>query len=112
MAICFLVISCKNTIPFNKTGWNIQGDLGWYPNRDKMLEDLLKNQKLIGLTYKQLIEKIGEPETYQDGDKNSIYFDIITDYGHEIDPVYFKTLEFKFNKDSIITSFKVKEINN
>lgn len=109
LTFCFLLTSCKGNIPFDKAGWTIQGDLGLYPNRDKMLDDLIKNQNLKGLTYRQLIDKIGEPEKNEVGESNTIYYDIVTDYGHDIDPVYTKILEFKFDKDSIITDFKINE---
>ncbi len=100
--------TCKENVPFDKVGWTIQDDLGLYPNRDKMLDDLQK-QKLKGLTYRQLIDKIGNPEKNVTGDVNTIYYEIVTDYGHDIDPVYTKILEFKFGNDSIITDFKVNE---
>ncbi len=109
LTIYFLLLSCKDNIPFDKVGWTIQGDLGLYPNRDKMLDDLTKNQNLKGLTYRQLIDKIGEPEKNVVADSNTIYYCIVTDYGHDIDPVYTKILEFKFDKDSIITDFKINE---
>ena len=99
----------QDNLPFDKTGWIIQGDLGLYPNRDKMLDDLTKNQNLKGLTIRQLIDKIGEPEKNVVGNSNTIYYDIVTDYGHDIDPIYSKTLEFKFDKDSFIKDFKIHE---
>ena len=40
--IGIILISFKDKVSFDKTGWIIQGDLGIYPNRDKML-DFLKN---------------------------------------------------------------------
>jgi len=107
-----LLTACKNETKFDKAGWIIKDDLGLYPNRNKMLNDLIENQKLKGLTYLQLIDKIGEPEKNVSGDSNSIYYDIVTDYGHDIDPVYSKTLEFKFDTDSIITDYKINEFKH
>lgn len=46
------------------------------------------------------------------GDRNSIYYDKETDYGHDIDPVCIKTLEFKFDRDSIITDNRINETNH
>jgi hypothetical protein len=82
--ICFFLAACNDNISFDKTGWTIQGDLGLYPNRDKMLDDLTRNQKLKGLHYRQLICKIGEPEKNMIEDSNTIYYDIVTDYGYNI----------------------------
>lgn len=109
LTIFSLLTGCNKSITFDKYGWIIQDDLGLYPNRDKMLDDLTKNQKLEGLTYNQLIDKLGHPVKYSPGDSNTIYYEIVTDYGHDIDPVYIKTLEFKFDNDSIIKSFKINE---
>ena len=89
----------------------VRGDVGSYPNRDNMLNDLIHNQKLKGLTYKQLIDKIGEPEKNA-GDITIVYYDILTDYGYDIDPVYIKTLDFKLDKDSIVSDFRVNEIKH
>lgn len=77
-----------------------------------MLDDLTKNQKLKGLTYRELIDKIGEPQKNVTGDSNTIYYNVVTDYGHDIDPIYCKTLEFRFDNDSIITDFKINETNH
>jgi len=112
LIICVLLIAYKNESKFDKVGWTVKGDLNSYPNRDRMLNDLIKNQKLKGLTYRQLIINIGEPEKNVIGDKNLIYYDIVTDYGLDIDPVYIKTLEFKFDRDSIITDYRINEIKH
>jgi len=52
-----LVLFACNNIKFEKTGWVYQGDVGMYPNREKMLKDLTENHKLKGLTYRELISK-------------------------------------------------------
>jgi len=101
--------ACQDDKAFDKTGWTNKNDLGQYPDRNKMLDDLTQNQKLKGLTYSQLIDKIGEPENNIIGDTNSIYYDIVTDYGHDIDPIYLKILEFKYDKDSLIVDFKINQ---
>jgi outer membrane protein assembly factor BamE (lipoprotein component of BamABCDE complex) len=106
---CFLHTGCNHNIPFDKAGWTIQNDTGLYPNRDRMLDDLIKNQQLKGLTYRQLIDKIGEPEKNLTGDSNTIYYNIITDYGSDIDPVYNKTLAIKFDGDGIVKDLKINE---
>ena len=103
-----LFVSCKQNVKFNKAEWVIVEDCNTHPNREKMLIDLTENHKLRGLTYKQLIDKIGKPEK-DESNTNSIFYEIVIDYGMDIDPVYVKNLEFEFNKDSIITGFKISE---
>lgn len=74
-----------------------------------MYKDLLTNYKLKGISYKQLVNLIGEPGKDFSGEPNEIYYEILTDYGFDIDPVKSKTLIFKFDSDSIIVDFELKE---
>lgn len=101
-----------NNDKFDKMAWNEKGDLGTYPNRKKMLKDLLNNYQLKGLTYKQLIDLLGEPETYSDEEPNTATYNIVTDYGGDIDPVYIKNLEVKFGADSIMRNVTINEIKH
>ena len=79
----------------------------FWPYRDGMLDDLTNNQKLIGLKYREAVKLLGE-SNYTEEDI-SLTYNIITDYGSDIDPVYIKTLQLEFNRDSTLTSFHVKE---
>ena len=107
----FLFFSCNEKPKFNKTEWNIKGDLKSYPNREKMLFDLTENNKLKGLTYKELVEKVGEP-LQSTNEPNKIFYNIETKYGNDIDPIFVKILEFEFNKDNLVTNFKITEFKN
>jgi hypothetical protein len=108
LSFILLSFACSN-IKFEKTGWMDQSDVGIYPNRDKMLNDLTQNNKLKGLTYRELIAKIGPDENYKQGYDTCIFYSIVTDYGWDIDPVYTKDLVFKLNKDSIVVDYEIKE---
>jgi hypothetical protein len=77
-----------------------------FPYRNKMLKDLMTNYKLVGLQYKEVINLLGEPNY---SESSSFAYQVIVDYGSDIDPVYTKNLDFDFNKDSIITVFKIAE---
>ena len=106
-ALVFLFSSCSNEEKFNKEKWNERTDPAFPPPyRKTMLKDLTTNHKLVGLKYSQLIELLGEPNF---NNTNSLAYKVIEDYGHDIDPVYTKNLDFTFSKDSVITSFKVDE---
>jgi hypothetical protein len=107
-----LVVACNQTQKFDKSAWKERGDLNIYPNRDKMLEDLMNHHQLKGLTYKQVIELLGEPEKYSDEKPNTATYNIVTDYGKDIDPVYIKNLEVKFSTDSIVTDVTTNEIKH
>ncbi|CAH0177401.1 hypothetical protein SRABI27_01759 [Pedobacter sp. Bi27] len=107
-AVLFMLfVSCNNDISFDKAGWNTTDDPLYPPAlRERMLDDLLNNHKLIGLKYSQLEKLIGIPDSK---DSNFVYYRVVVDYGHNIDPVYTKNLMFQLLKDSLITSFKVKD---
>ena len=108
--LSFILLSFACNTKFEKAGWMYQVDVGMYPNRKKMLNDLTKNNKLKGLTYRELIEKIGPDENYKHGnDTTCIFYSIVTDFGWDIDPVYSKSLVFKFNKDSVVVGYKIEE---
>jgi len=100
--------ACNNA-KFEKTGWEYQDEPGMYPNREKMLKDLTDHYKLKGLTYRELIEKIGPDENYKSGYGTCIFYSIVTDFGRDIDPVYTKNLVFNLNKDSVVVDYEIKE---
>jgi len=95
-------------IKFNRTQWD-DGDIETYPYRDAMLNDLLANYHLKGITYHQLTKLLGEPGRWENVNIDSPYYVINTDYGHDIDPVYTKTLTIYLDKDSVVTNYEVKE---
>ncbi|WP_298393071.1 hypothetical protein [Flavobacterium sp.] len=74
-----------------------------------MINDLTLNHKLIGLSKIELVELLGEPENYSNVEPNSIYYNIVTDYGFDIDPVYIKNLKIEFNQSNQVKSFKIEE---
>ncbi len=106
----FLILfpSCNSReMKFDKTKWEIREDVGLPSSyRKKMLKDLTTNYKLVGIKYSQLVDFLGEPNLK---DSISLGYDIIIDFGNDIDPVNIKTLEFSFSKDSVISSFKIVE---
>jgi outer membrane receptor for ferrienterochelin and colicin len=106
----FLILfpSCSSgEMKFDKAKWEIREDAGLPSSyRKKMLNDLTTNYKLVGIKYSQLVDFLGEPNLK---DSISLGYDIVIDFGHDIDPVYIKTLKFSFSKDSVISSFKIVE---
>jgi|SRR5688572_346963 len=109
ISLLFFLLSCNNNkqIKFDKNKWNEQSD-PLFPSsyRPKMLTDLTTNYKLVGFKYSQLIELLGIPDSK---DSSSLSYKIVVDYGHDIDPVYTKDLDFTFSNDSTITSFELNE---
>ncbi len=112
MITALSIVSCNKNKKFDKVAWKEKGDLDSYPNRDNMLNDLIKNYPLKGLSYKQLINLLGEPEKYSDAKPNVLYYNVVIDYGHDIDPVYIKDLKIKLNSDSVATDININEIKH
>lgn len=103
-----IAISCNNITkpaPFNRSKW-----LNYYsfdgPNRVSMAEDLIKTNRLIGLSNRQMLQLLGPPAHYDDTTKTvyelSQEFDMI-------DPISGKDLIIKFNKDSTVIGSKIEE---
>ena len=103
----FSCTSRNDELPFGKEKWTSRTDPAFPPPyRSRMTVDLTKNHELVGLKYRELVEMLGVPD-YKDS--VSLSYMIIVKYGHDIDPVYTKNLDFTFSKDSIITSFRFEE---
>eukprot|EP01133_Synstelium_polycarpum_P009293 gene9293-10898_t len=105
--ILILLASCTGKVKFDKNKWDESIDPAFPSDfRDKMLPDLITNHKLIGLTCAQLVEKLGQPNNKEN---NTMSYNIIVDYGYDIDPVHVKHLTFSYSKDSLIRSYKITE---
>lgn len=106
-----LTILCSCNRKFNKADWNHTVVEGHYDKRDPMLDDLLTNYHLKGKSLKQLRALLGSSDlmAYEAAGEIKIQMNIVTDYGWNIDPQYTKDLFLYLNKDSVVTSFNVKE---
>lgn len=105
--VCLFLIVASCQQKFDKIKWSEREDPAFPPSsRPEMLNDLITNNKLVGLSFRQLIARLGPPDN-KDG--NIVIYKVDVDFGTDIDPVYTKDLEFTISKDSIITSLRVKE---
>ncbi|WP_316768159.1 hypothetical protein [Pedobacter frigiditerrae] len=71
-----------------------------------MVEDLKKNYKLTGISDRQLIKLLGKPDSI---DTSIISYELIVDYGYDIDPIYIKSLDFKVDSNKNVMNFEIKE---
>lgn len=92
---------------FDKSKWNERFD-GFYEYRENMVQDLMENHLEKGMELKKVFELLGEPGNYQNQEEKEIIYEIMEDYGWNIDPMETKELYIKFDKDSIVTQFKLK----
>lgn len=94
-------------IPFNKTGWNEYADGEPRPPlRSLMLDDLLSNHTLKGLSFHELVLKLGNPDNHQFTEPNRLRYEISVDYTTG-NIAHIKALDFYFSGDSIIIPWKV-----
>lgn len=111
--ICLLfsiVITGCNTKKFDRQQWSY-GDGLDYPLRDGIVNDLVKNHKLKGLTYRQVIDSLGAP---QKRDTLLLSYQIIDnsfDYIRK-QPIHKKNLILYFSKDSVVTKFEIYDHTN
>ena len=103
----FASSGCQDkNIPFNTTGWNedVDGE-PCPPLRKLMVDDLLSNHQIKGLTYQQIVLKLGVPDNHEQTPPGLLRYEIIVDYTYG-DIVHIKALDFYFAKDSIINTWK------
>jgi hypothetical protein len=107
LSSAFLLFSCESKdVRFNKISWNEKND-GFYTNRKEMVNDLISNHLHKGMSYEELVEKLGTPENYSEMDANTIAYAIVEDYGWDIDPVETKILRIKLSKDSLVEDYEI-----
>lgn len=110
VAVLITLYSCtdRSKVAFNKKGWSAKED--WdYPERESMVDDLVKNHQIKGAGYKEVVQLLGEP---QGKDSSTVFYQVIMDFKSDIDPVYTKNLEITFNNDSIADKVMIKEYNH
>lgn len=80
--------SCKNS--FNAAKWN-EGGVDWQMSntREKMVDDLIESDTLIGLDTNQVLTLLGKPEFTDD---STLSFLVREKYSFDIDPDYVKYL--------------------
>ena len=104
------ITSCNRPQKFTREKWSY-GDGLDYPSRKAVLDDLLANHKIVGLTHYEVIQLLGSPQ-YRDT-SNFKYSYQIEDTGIKYNPkkkpVYIKNLVLYFSKDSIVTKTDIYE---
>jgi len=92
----FAVLSgCDNNQSFDSVKWQKKG-VDWYlsDQREKMIEDLILSDTLIGLNKDAVIALLGEPEIA--GDLRLQYL-VREKYGWNLDPKYIKHLQIELD---------------
>ena len=99
--------ACKKESAFDKDKWAYRGDME-FPYREEIITDLLENHHLKGVSYSQLMNTLGTPDQIELAN-HKVYYDILTEYGSDIDPIHNKLLEVSLSNDSIVIGYKIRE---
>lgn len=108
--IGFIATGCNNASKFDRQKWSY-GDGLDYPLRDDIINDLVKNHHIKGLTYHQVIDSLGAP---QQRDTLQVAYQILDNsYSYSRKkPVRKKNLILYFSKDSVVTRFEIYDHTN
>ena len=100
----FIFTSCQinSQIKFDKEKWLLKEN-NKYIYREEMLEDLVTNIQLKGLTRKQLIDLLGSSENMWETDKN-LFYPILQNYD---EPPHIITLAIVINEKDLVDYFEV-----
>ena len=80
-----------------------------------MVQDLLNNYKLTGLTTQEITDLLGDEdhvelvERSKANGQNYMSYQVLEDFGWDIDPVHTKYLILNFDQDSTITKVELVE---
>ena len=108
--VAFALASCGKNQKFDRKLWD-DGDGITFPERDGMLDDLIKNRNLKGKNFKYVVNLLRYPQRTGFPDSMTMDYEIIRKMDR-LDTVYAKTLVIYLNKDSVVTDMKVYEKNN
>lgn len=110
VTIAVLSGSCTSQTKFEKDKWLYRDDVLSYPYRKLMIDDLIKNYQLKGMSFREIVKLLGQPLSSPDSVFN-IWYEVDIRWG-TIDPVYGKSLILHLNKNSIVENFEVDEYNH
>ena len=97
---CLVFIGCNSKEKFNSEKWKHKG-LDWWMTdfREKMIDDLIQSDTLIGLSKEEVINLLGEPEQNED---TLFGYTVRERYERDIDPVYIMWLSIKIKNDTVV----------
>ena len=110
LIICLTVLavsSCNSKQKFDSDEWKQTGLDWWITDfREKMVDDLIQNDTLIGMNQEQVIELLGLPESEN---KAKLEYLIREKYGSDIDPEYISNLIIEFDEKGQVRNCKIEK---
>lgn len=103
----FLILSCQNEETFNSEKWKERGvDWQLTETREKMVNNLISSDTLIGLAPDQVILLLGEPEFTKE---KSLEFLVREKHSWNIDPDYIKYLVIELDESEKVNHAYVRK---
>lgn len=90
VALFLLLSSCSKDIPFEQDAWRAV-DFDYTP-RVYMLQDLIDEYILIGMTVLEVTELLGEPDFYNEETPFTFKYRLLEQYGWSDEPIRTKDL--------------------
>lgn len=102
-----VISSCDTRQNFDSNKWKQKGVDWWMTDfREKMVDDLIQSDTLIGLNRKEVIELLGKPMS--ENEKELVYL-IREKYGTDIDPEYISNLQVEFDNEGHVIKCKIEK---
>lgn len=103
--IVITIISCSSKNEFNAKKWQ-QKDTDWSTTdvREKIVDDLIQSDTLIGLNKNEVIELLGQPEKNENLEMQYL---VREKYGYNIDPEYISMLNIQFGENQKVIKYSL-----
>ena len=102
-----IFLSCNSKNESNSEAWNEKGIDWWMTDiREKMIDDLIESDTLIGLNKIEVIRLLGQPEKEENLE---IKYLIMEKYGLDIDPEYISMLAIKFDEKEKVMKCEIEK---
>lgn len=105
LGLMVLMAGCGNK-KFDRQSWSY-GDGLDYPLRDDIVDDLMANHHIKGLTYRQVIDSLGSPQRRDSLKFTYQVIDNSFNYNAKKKDIRKKNLIVYFGKDSVVTRFEI-----
>ena len=99
--------SCSGKQRFDSRIWN-QNKVDWWMTdiREKIVDDLIESDTLIGMNQGQVIELLGQPRSVT---KTELEYLVREKYGNDIDPEYISNLVIELDNEGRVEKCKVEK---